>query len=116
MPLRQSPTHRRAWPLRFAALLILVLQVGVGLTPLIDHDGRVPASHVEQRGNRHPRAHNERTCVICAVRALQAPVVTDDPAPLPTMRREMVEITDREQIASRDAPASNASRAPPRLS
>jgi hypothetical protein len=116
MPLRPSLTRRRAWPLRFAALLILVLQVGVGLTPLIDHDGRVPASHMEQRGNRHPKAHNERTCVICGVRALQSPVVTSEPAPLPILRREIAEIADREQIASRDPPASNASRAPPRLS
>jgi hypothetical protein len=106
----------RHWPLRFAALLMLVVQAGIGLSPLFDHDGRIAAPHAEQKGNRHPKAHNERTCVVCAVRALQAPAVIDDPAPLPVDRRTPVEIADREQSASRDPPPSNASRAPPRLS
>ena len=109
--------HRlRHWPIRFAALVTLLLQVGVGISPLLDHDGRIPASHAEQRGNRHPKAHNERTCVVCAVRALQAPVVTDNPAPLLTHRRPRIAVTERTVVASRDPPASNASRAPPRLS
>ena len=106
----------RHWPRRLAALLMLVVQSGVALAPVLDHDGRIAGPHAEQRGNRHPRQHNERTCVVCAVRALQAPVVRDDPAPLPLESRTPVEFADREESASRDPPPSNASRAPPLLS
>lgn len=106
----------RPLTLRFAALLMLVVQGGVAISPLLDHDGRIATPHAEQRGHRHPTAHNERTCVVCAVRALQAPAVIDEPAPLPVQRRTPVEIADRQLSASRDPPPSNASRAPPSLS
>lgn len=115
-PRRFLPRLRR-WSRCVAALLTLVLQVGVGASPLFDHDGRIPASHAERRGNRHPRQHNESTCVVCAVRALQARAVSTDPVPLPYHRRQpQPTITLADAPPSRDAPTSNASRAPPHLS
>ena len=101
---------------RCAALLMLLLQVGVGISPVLDHDGRIPASHAEGRGSRHPKAHNERTCVVCAVRALQAPVILDTPAPRFTQNRACIDVAEHDVIASRDPPPFNATRAPPRLS
>ena len=114
-PRRLLPRLHR-WSLRFAALLTLVLQVGVGVSPLLDHDGRIPRSHVERHGNRHPRAHNERTCVVCAVRVLQTPTERTHPAAIARQAHQRIETVFADAPASRDPPASNTSRAPPTLS
>ena len=116
-PRRRLIPRLRRWSRCLAALLTLVLQVGVGAAPLLDHDGRIPASHAEHRGHRHPRQHNERSCVICGVHAMQARTVSTDPAPLPTHGRQSLATTMFTGVpAARDAPASNSSRAPPQLS
>ena len=114
-PRRLLPRLHR-WSLRLAALLTLVLQVGVGVSPLLDHDGRIPSAHAERHGSRHPRAHNERTCVVCAVRVLQTPTERTHPAPIARQVRKRIETVFAAAPASRDPPASNASRAPPPLS
>ena len=109
-------TQLRHWPRRVAALLMVALQMGIGISPLLDHDGRIPARHAEQRGNRHARAHNEQTCVVCAVRALQEPSRRIDPAPIPRVRQSRLEIEVADAPTSRDPPSANSSRAPPPLS
>jgi hypothetical protein len=95
---------------------MLVLQVAVGVAPVLDHDGRVPKSHVEQKGGSHPRVHNERTCVVCAVRALQAPAIASDTPPVPHDPRARIETAFTDVSPARAPPASNSSRAPPLLS
>ncbi len=109
-------TQFRQWPLRIAALLMLVLQVGIVVEPLTDHDGRVPASHVEHRGHRHPKAHNERTCIVCGVRSLQSPSPVVATAPVIRSTRTRVETAYVDVAPARGPPASNSSRAPPVLS
>jgi hypothetical protein len=113
---RRLLTRLQHWPRRFSALLMLVLQVGVGVSPLLDHDGRVPARHMEQRGNRHPSAHNERTCVVCAVRAVQTPAASSDAVPPIHHRRAVLAVAYVDVAPARDPPAGNSSRAPPILS
>ena len=109
-------TALRRWHARFVAVLMLVVQVSVVMEPLTDHDGRVPAGHVEHRGNRHPKAHNEQTCVICAVRALQSPASAVVTPPVLRSTRVRIETAFADVAPARDPPASNSSRAPPALS
>ena len=113
---RRFLTALRHWHVRFAAVLVLVLQLGVVVEPLTDHDGRVPASHVEHRGRRHPRAHNERTCIVCAVRALQSPPSAVATPPVVRSTRTRIETAYVNVAPARDPPAANSSRAPPPLS
>lgn len=113
---RRFLTALRHWHLRVAAVLVLVLQVGVVIEPLADHDGRVPAGHMEHRGHRHPRAHNERTCIVCGVRALQTPTPAVATPPIMRSRRARVETAYVNVAPARDPPAANSSRAPPPLS
>jgi hypothetical protein len=117
MARRRLIPRLRRWSRCLAGLLTLVLQMGICAAPLLDHDGRIPASHAEHRGHRHSRQHNERSCVVCAVRAMQARTVNTDPAPLPRDdRQSLAAIVFGDVPASRDPPASNASRAPPHVS
>lgn len=109
-------TRIRHWPLRIAALLMMVLQVGVVVEPLTDHDGRVPAGHAEQRGHRHQRAHNERTCIVCGVRALQSPSPSVATPPIVRASRARTETAYVDVAPARDPPTANSSRAPPALS
>ena len=70
-----SPLLRRvqAWPRRLAALVLLAMQAGVAASALVEFrsESRLSA-HAEQDGTRHSGLHNEATCVLCAVRSLQA--------------------------------------------
>lgn len=116
MKLRRILSRVIKWQRRSVALLMLVLQVGVALAPLAERSSRQTITHAEQRGTRHARMHNESACAICAVRSMQATVaaIDDVPPPRDVPRRLAVAIID--VPASRDPPAANTSRAPPRLS
>ena len=116
MARRRFLTTLRHWHLRFAAVLVLVLQVGVVVEPLTDHDGRIPAGHVEHRGHRHAKAHNERTCIVCGVRALQSPSPAVSTPPVVRSARSRIETAYVNVAPARGPPASNSTRAPPALS
>jgi hypothetical protein len=104
------------WQRRFMAVLVFMLQAGVALTPLVHHDGRRPTAHTERRGNQHSAAHNEQTCIVCAVRVAQARVA--DRVALPAAERALpaMAIAYVGAVAPRAPPTSNSSRAPPVLS
>lgn len=116
MPLVRLPNRAQPWPRRLLALLMLVLQVGVAMSPLVERADRRSAAHAEQRGTRHARTHNEETCAICGVRSLQATVAqAEAPATFRDVPRR-IETAYRGVQLSRDPPPSNTSRAPPTLS
>jgi len=101
------------WQRRSTALLMLLFQVGIALAPLAERDGRQAVNHVEQRGTRHARMHNESTCAVCSVRSLQATVSTTSIARTEHAAPRQMIIVSVYAAAVRDAPASNTSRAPP---
>ena len=104
------------WQRRSAALLVLVLQAALALSPLTEHADRRTVTHAEQRGTRHAPTHNETTCTVCAVRALQATAAARQDAPTLREVREQVATVYGEVFATRDPPTSNGPRAPPPLS
>lgn len=116
MKLRHLLRKAIHWQRRSTALLMLVLQVGVALAPLAERGSRQSVTHAEQRGTRHARMHNESTCAICAVRSMQARATTSDQAPPPRDVPQRFAVAIVDVPASRDPPATNTSRAPPRLS
>jgi hypothetical protein len=113
-----GPPARRTsfWQRRVSALLMLVLQLGMVLAPMAEHEGRRTVTHVEQQGTRHAQLHNEATCALCAVRSLQAAVLQVPHVITVAIATERLVSVPATALASRDPPPSNASRAPPRLS
>ena len=116
MQLRRLLGRLTHWQRRSAALLVLVLQAALALSPLTEHADRRTVTHAEQRGTRHAPTHNETTCTVCAVRALQATATArQDVATLHEVRAHVATVY-RAVFATRDPPASNGPRAPPPLS
>ncbi len=104
------------WQRHSTALLMLLVQVGVAIAPLVERDGRQAVNHAEQRGTRHARMHNESTCAVCSVRSLQASVsATQGTTAVHGAPRHMP-IAFVGIVTVRDPPTSNTSRAPPSLS
>ena len=104
------------WQRQSMALLMLLLHVGVALAPLAEREGRHAANHAEQRGTRHARMHNERTCAVCTVRSLQTAVSAAGIAPTVHDAPFQIIIAFVDAVFARPAPTLNSSRAPPSMS
>ena len=110
-----SHSARRSPLTLVIALLALIAQVTVALSPLAE--GRRPgmASHVENRGVKLHYAHDEATCASCQARSIHgtprapavAPPVITEVATTVAMARVVVDDAER---FSQDNP-----RAPPRV-
>jgi hypothetical protein len=110
-------SNRRAqsWQRRLAALLMLVLHVGLVVAPLADHPGGGRRAHVEQRGARHAQAHNEETCALCAAGSARATVTPRVETPVVVRDVRRVRTAYFGRIMARDPPIANTSRAPPHV-
>src|SRR5215471_21747552 len=85
MPALNRPKRRRPLTL-VIALVALIAQVAVALSPLAE--GRRPemASHVESGGVKLHYAHNEATCASCQARSIHGTPRSAHVALPPTIR------------------------------
>ena len=112
-----TSTHRsaRRSPLTLViALVALIAQVTVALSPLAE--GRRPgmASHVENRGVKLHYAHDEATCASCQARSIQGtPRTAADPLP-PSSELATAVTTATVRVIDAARFSQDNPRAPPR--
>jgi hypothetical protein len=105
------PRSRLSQLIRFALVLV---QVVIAFTPLVEARGVGAAAHVESRSDARHYVHAEANCAFCAVRTIHAtPAVTQ-----PEVLRGQILSSTPIALALFDPSAgaidANFSRAPPR--
>ena len=106
--------RRTGWIKRLPIVGLLLIQVGVAASPLLEpHHGSL-VGHVEQDGATHRFVvHNEATCAVCAVRLLHASAPDQSPVPLMVVHAHFVATGHLVAAPSREQDPTNPSRAPP---
>ena len=93
--LRLIPTRQRGMLSGLIALLAMVAQLVVAISPLAEgRDGRM-ASHVEATGAQSHYTHNDATCAACQARSIHG-----------TTARQSVPLLAEELTQSQVAPAA----------
>ena|SRR5215831_18341549 len=114
MPALNRPKRRRPLTL-VIALVALIAQVAVALSPLAE--GRRPemASHVESGGVKLHYAHNEATCASCQARSIHGTPRPADVGLRPALGVSTLVATARVRVVDTDRFSQDNPRAPPRL-
>lgn len=108
--------HRASSMRRVAATFVLLLQAAVVVSAVVEPPAQRPlVAHMEQPGARHVGLHNEATCLVCAVRAMQAAPAASDDLTTRASRAAGVEPAAGVQVEDSRAVLTNRSRAPPSL-
>ncbi|HEV8447172.1 MAG TPA: hypothetical protein VGQ44_10140 [Gemmatimonadaceae bacterium] len=108
--------HRRRPTLTLViALVALIAQVAVALSPLAE--GRRPemASHVESGGVKLHYAHNEATCASCQARSIHGTPRAADVGLRPSTEVSATVAEARVHVVAADRFSQDNPRAPPRL-
>lgn len=97
------------------ALVALIAQLGVALSPLAE--GRRPgmASHVERGGTKLHYAHDEATCAACQARSIHSAPRQPAVAPLATTEVATAVATSTVRVVDPDRFSQDNPRAPPGL-
>jgi len=97
------------------ALLALIAQVTVALSPLAE--GRRPgmASHVESDGVKLHYAHNEATCASCQARSIHGTPRAADVAVIPSTEVSTTVAEAQVRVVAADRFSQDNPRAHPRL-
>lgn len=115
MRLPNAP-KRRSLLRRVAATAVLLLQTAVVLSAVVEPPAQAPlVTHMEQPGARHVGLHNEDTCLMCAVRAMQATPAAPADLAATSARAGGVEPGAAVRVEDSRAIPTNRSRAPPSL-
>lgn len=72
-------------------------------------------THVEEQGSRHLFAHDEATCIVCAVRTMVGGVPTAPTSLVAASARGVIEVAYAVVVPPAGPALDNQSRAPPVL-
>jgi hypothetical protein len=115
VPDRRDLSSPRPSPLRrLTASLLILVQLVVALSPIIDGRlGQGAGMHVESTGLTRHYAHEEATCPTCAAQSIHAPAIVPPRLPRPLQTEAPVTRARNDLAPSVDLHPGHLSRAPP---
>ena len=99
---------------QLALVAMLLVQAMFVASPLFEpHATGAPVTHVEEPGARHVDMHNEESCVVCSVRAMDVVIAAPAASITTVLEAGTPPSTEVPQLSLHAALALYPSRAPP---